>query len=85
MKRCEHVQQGFNAALGVLQFAKVYTAPRLEAACARCLYFRTITYRALKSVLQNNLDKEPLPDAAAIPVAHHEQPLVHENLRGTYE
>jgi hypothetical protein len=85
MKRSEHVQQGFNAALGVLRFAKVYTEPRLEAACARCLYYRTTTYRALKSVLQNNLDSEPLPDAAAIPVAPNDQPLMHENLRGTYE
>lgn len=85
MKRSEHVQQGFNAALGVLRFAKVYTEPRLEAACARCLYYRTTTYRALKSVLQNNLDKEPLPDAAATPATQNHQPIVHENLRGDYE
>jgi transposase len=85
MKRSEHVQQGFNAALGVLRFAKVYTEPRLEAACARCLYYRTTTYRALKSVLHNNLDKEPLPDTVATPVLQNDQPLVHENVRGDYE
>jgi transposase len=85
MKRSEHVQQGFNAALGVLRFAKVYTEPRLEAACARCLHYRTTTYRALKSVLQNNLDKVPINDTAAQQNMHDDEPLVHENLRGDYQ
>jgi len=80
MRRAEHVQQGFNAALGVLRLAKVYTPQRLEAACARCLHYRTTNYRALKSVLQNNLDKKPLENEKKDTI-----PLTHENLRGDYE
>jgi transposase len=85
MKRSEHVQQGFNAALGVLRFAKVYTEPRLEAACARCLHYRTTTYQALKSVLQNNLDKLTLNEGTQEQLLSADELLVHENLRRDYQ
>jgi len=85
MRRSEHVQQGFNAALGVLQLAKAFTEPRLEAACKRCMYFRTPTYRALKSVLQNSLDKQPLGDSTS--QEKHEQlsHFTHKNIRGDFK
>jgi transposase len=85
MKRSEHVQQGFNAALGVLRLAKVYTEPRLEAASARCMYYRTTTYRALKSVLQNNLDKEPFIADLKTGTIRQNDTFTHENLRGDYQ
>lgn len=81
MKRSEHVQQGFNASLGILRFAKAYSQVRLEAACARCLHFGTTSYRSVKSVLENNLDKEPIGAQPNI----NDEPLVHENLRGDYQ
>jgi transposase len=83
MRRCEHVQQGFNAALGILSFAKAYSPERLEAACRRCLHFNSVSYRALKSVLTNNLDQQPLSDCAAT-TGQGGMPLVHENLRLDY-
>ena len=85
MKRSEHVQQGFNAALGVLRLSKVYTKPRLEAACARCMHYRTTTYRALKSVLQNNLDKQPIISGMTNDTEQQTLPLMHENVRGDYQ
>ena len=84
MRRSEHVQQGFNGALGILSLAKAYTPQRLEAACCRCLYFNTVNYRALKSVLLRELDLQPLPN---LPVTERQppKPIVHENLRRDFD
>jgi hypothetical protein len=84
MRRTEHVQQGFNAALGVLNLAKAYTPERLELACQRCIHFNIVTYRALKSVLVNNLDQDPICGAGA---THRDaQPVIlHENLRRDFD
>jgi transposase len=80
MRRSEHVQQGFNASLGVLHLAKVYTPQRLDAACHRCLHFNTVTYRALKSVLANNLDlQSPVHSQSTQRDSDHV--ILHENLR----
>jgi transposase len=84
MRRSEHVQQGFNAALGVLSLAKAYTPERLEIACQRCIHFNTVTYRALKSVLVNNLDQQPICGLGS--AQRETQPVVlHENLRRDFD
>lgn len=85
MKRAEHVQQGFNAALGVLHLAKGYTKERLEAASKRCVFYRTENYRALKSVLQNNLDKQPIRPQSQEECAGQLNVFTHENVRGNFE
>ena len=79
MRRSEHVQQGFNAALGILKLAKVYTPQRLENASLRCIHFRTVTYRALKSVLEKKLDQQPL--SSYLVPEQSSQVIMHENLR----
>ena len=38
---------------------------RLEAACARALYFGPASYRQIKDILNAALDRDPLPDAPA--------------------
>ena len=83
MKKNEHVQQGFNSSLGVLKLAKVYTPERLESACKRCLHFKTVTYRSIKSVLENNLDQQALPNSSTTGETPA-QALVHENLRRNF-
>lgn len=80
MRRSEHVQQGFNAALGILHLAKAHTPERLEMACRRCIYFNCVTYQALKSVLSNNLEQQALPNATA-GSSDKSQVIMHENLR----
>jgi len=85
MKRAEHVQQGFNAALGVLQLAKTYDNSRMEAACERCIVFKIETYRALKSVLQNNLDKKPIESKQNKTNEVQTELFNHENIRGSFE
>jgi transposase len=81
MRRSEHVQQGFNGAMGVLSLAKGYSPERLEAACRRALHFKSVSYRSLKAILTRNLDKEPLP---ARETARQQSIVFHENLRRNY-
>jgi transposase len=78
MNNREHVQQGFNAAMGVLRLARVYSPQRLEQACQRASYFKSATFNAIKTILERNLDKQTfLP----LPVSQN-SPITHENIRG---
>jgi transposase len=79
MERRNHPQQGFNSALGVLNLAQKYSPQRLEAAAARALYYRGVTYQSLRSILERKLDILPLfeKEPAEYPVM-----INHENVRG---
>jgi transposase len=77
MEKREHVQQGYNAALGLLRLAKNFSALRLEAACRRAGFFKSISYRTIKTILEQKLDTQTL----LLP-AQDMTPLVHENIRG---
>jgi len=71
-----HPEQGFRASAGILRFARMYGAERLEAACARALQIGARSYSSVKSILKNDLDRrrpEPATDGPAI---------VHVNIRG---
>jgi len=78
MEKQKHPQQGFNTAMGVLRFAKVYSPRRLECACERALYFKSVSYRAIKAILEQGLDKEPLHK----PIKQQTNLFNHENIRG---
>jgi transposase len=78
MNARDHVQQGFNAVMGVLRLARVYPPQRVEKACQRATYFKSATFRAIKTILEQHLDKQtflPLP-------VQNQPPIVHENIRG---
>lgn len=78
MNAREHAQQGFNAVMGLLRLAKVYPPHRVEKACQRATYFKSATFKAIKTILEQHLDKQtflPLP-------VQNQPPLVHENIRG---
>jgi hypothetical protein len=80
MRRFEHPQQGFNGAMGILHLAKAYPPQKLEAACKRCLHFKMVSCRSVRSVLKQNLESAPLPGETTT----SENPrdvLMHENLR----
>jgi len=67
---------GYRSCMGILRLGKGVGAERLEAACARALRFGTRSYRSVKSILENGLDREE---------AQPELPLnspTHENVRG---
>ena len=54
-----------------------YGNDRVGAACTRALACGAISYSSVKSILVENLDRQPLPGPAALP-----DPPSHENLRG---
>jgi hypothetical protein len=45
----------------VVTLAKRYGRPRVEAACARALFFDEVRVRTVKSILADGLDFQPLP------------------------
>jgi hypothetical protein len=48
----------------ILRLEETVGAERLEAACARALYFGDHSYRRIKTILNAALDREPLPEQA---------------------
>ncbi len=78
MEMKEHAQQGYNTAMGILRFAKVYSEKRVEKACKRALYFKSPSYRSIKSILEQNLDKEPLEECSS----ENSTSVSHSNIRG---
>jgi transposase len=54
----------------ILNLEKQHGRQRLEAACARALYFGDHRYRRIKDILNAGLDREPLPNAVPAAPAH---------------
>ena len=74
-----HPEQGFRSALGIIRLADRYTAPRVEAACARALHLRSYSYKSVDSILAHGLDRQPLPELRTAPT--HPR---HDNVRGPH-
>jgi transposase len=75
-----HPEMGYRSCLGILRLAKDYPAERMEAAARRCLRARAYNYQSMDSILKNQLDRLPLPEAeggAPVPPA-----VPHDNIRG---
>lgn len=47
---------------GILRLEETVGAQRLEAACARAVYYGDVRYRRIKDILDAALDREPLPE-----------------------
>jgi transposase len=71
-----HPEQGFRACMGIKRLGETYGTDRLEAACRRALAIQSPSYRSVKSILENGLDRKPLASASEPP------PIEHENVRG---
>ena len=69
-----HPEQGFRSCLGIIRLGKAVGNNRLEAACRRALHFHTCSYASIKSILEKQLDAQPLELPLPSPA--------HENLRG---
>lgn len=72
-----HPEQGFRSCLGIIRLGKAVGNTRLEAACRRALHFRTCSYASIKSILQKQLEAQPLEQELPLPSP------THENLRGS--
>ncbi len=75
-----HPEQGYRSCLGLLRLGKTYGDARLEVACSRALAVRARSYRHVKSILKNGLDRVDPPAARPSP---SKTPETHENIRGS--
>ncbi len=77
IERAEHPEQAFRACIGIINLGKKFTPERLEAACMRGAALKYPSYKSIKSILQNNLDKiQHKQEINEIKISHH------ENIRG---
>jgi len=74
-----HIKQRINSALCVVRLSKKYPHGRLNAACARGLYYRNFKARGIRDILTRELDKQPLPELPASIIL----PQNHTNVRGS--
>ncbi len=72
-----HPEQGYRSCLGIIRLTDRYGTERVEAACARALAVRALSYRSVESILRHGLDSQPLRAASARTHPHH------QNLRGS--
>ena len=72
----EHPEQGYRSCLGILRLGKLYGKARLEAACRRAIAIGAFRYKSIRSILENGLDREALPETRRAPA------IVHTNIRG---
>lgn len=77
LSRHRHPQHGFRSALGILALTKRFDKERIEAACKRALAIGGTSSKSVKSILETGLDKNPLPEQTALPLA-----TIHDNIRG---
>jgi transposase len=72
-----HPQQGYRSCLGLIRLGESYGAERIEVACRKALAMHAPNYKVVKTILANNVDKQPdKPVQAAVPTVEH------QNIRG---
>jgi transposase len=76
ISRREHPEQGYRSCLGILRLGKLYGQARLEAASRRALAIGAFRYKSVRSILENGLDREALPETLPL------QAICHANIRG---
>lgn len=71
-------KQRLNTALGVVRLSKTYSFARVNAACARGLFYKNFLFKGIEDILKRNLD------GTSLPVAEPLRPLPqrHVNVRG---
>lgn len=70
-----HPEQGFRAAIGILNLVKRYDRDRVEAACHRGIDIGARSYTAIANILKNNLERAYTTPEATI--------IHHSNVRGS--
>lgn len=71
MEARPHPEQGYRSVLGIIRLAERFGAERTEAACARALAARALSYRSVESILRHGLDAEPLERPVLRPHPRH--------------
>jgi transposase len=78
----KHPEQVYKTCLGILNSAKKYSNERLNKACKMAIYYECYSYRRIKNMLVNNVDRS-YRDVDHQPDLFTTTPVIHENVRGT--
>jgi transposase len=78
LRERRHPEWGYRSCLGLFRLAKKYGNARLDAASRRALYAGARSYGPVKTILEHNLDGQPLPSDET-PASSG---IAHENVRG---
>ncbi len=72
-------RQSLNIALGVVRLSKTYSFARVNAACARGLFYKNFLFKGIEDILKRNLD------SVSLPIEEKPKPLPqkHVNVRGS--
>ncbi len=74
---------GYRSILGIINLTRQYPKERIEKVAQRALFYNQVSRKSFISILQNNLDKEPLQVHKNITIdTPVQQNLFHENIRG---
>ncbi len=73
-----HPEMGYRSCLGILRLAGEYPHDRVEAAAQRAVRLNAASYQSLKSILEKQLDRLPVPSLASSTPSTPP----HGNLRG---
>ena len=71
-------EQAYRSCLGILRLEKHYSGQRLENACLRALKFSALSFKALRNILENGLDRLEEKQPGSQPALPD-----HENIRGS--
>lgn len=77
IKRRTHPQQAFRSCAGILGLADKHSKERLEQACRRARKLGSYTYQSVKTMLEKNLEGQPLTSSTS------RTPIKHDNVRGS--
>jgi transposase len=82
----KYPEQGYRSCLGILRLTNTYSVQRMENACKRAAAYHTYSFKSVKVILENNLDKQPdlfvdKKDSQQAAPAQQVLPS-HENVRG---
>lgn len=78
LRERRHPEWGYRSCLGLFRLTKKYGEARVEAASRRALFAGARSYRHVLTILQHNLDRQPLPE----PEKPASPGAPHENVRG---
>jgi len=76
----DYPEVNYKRAMGVIQLHRTYGSERLNAACQRASYGETYSYRMVRNILKNNLDKQLVDFQELDNTKPHI--ALHENIRG---
>jgi transposase len=72
-----HPEQAYRSCLGILRLEKHYPQQRLENAATRALRFSVLSFKALRNILENGLDRLEEKNDGSNPALP-----AHDNIRG---